>query len=173
MLELEKLCDRDGVFVTYKPLARERKQNGMFFRAECGAPCIILDTELKRNERLGRSVLAEEYGHFKTTAASNIFEIHFSYDNSINMCKTEELALRWATDYHMPLEELAAAIRKGCKDVYELSEHFFVTEWLVWRKLHFLKKDIHKSQKVRIKVRDLFSPSLVEDLWGLVIPPVH
>lgn len=167
LLQLEKLCEESGVFLTYKPLLKERKQKGLYFRAKCGTPCIVLDTDLRHDIRLGRSVLAEEYGHFKTTAESEVLEIHFSYNRAVIMCKSEELALRWAVNYHMPLEALAQAVRKGYREIHELADYFYVTEWLVWRALHFLKIDIYKSQEIRVKIRDLFSPGLADNLWGL------
>lgn len=164
---LQAICDREGVDVTYQDLDPDRGLLGMYIK-EGSRSGIILDRSLISKPRLERCVMAEEVGHHKTTGAGTVFVVHFSYHVALEMTKTEEKAIRWATiEYLMPTRELAKAILDGRRTVDELADHFYVTRWMVHRRLHFLKRDLRREQGLRVKgIRDLFAPILVENLWG-------
>lgn len=172
MLSLLDKCDKEGVFVDYQPLPGERNQHGLYFRTECGTPCIILDTNLQNQPRLARCVLAEEFGHHMTTVASNVFHDRYNFDVAIQISKTEDQAMRWATGELMPTLDVVRAITEGHHTPHDLAEHFYVTVGFVYRKMHFLRQDLHRSQGLRVKVRQILLPFLTENLWGLDDIPI-
>lgn len=163
---LLKMCESNGVWVSYQPLPKERGQLGMFFRDMSGRPFILLDPSLLDNPRLHRCILAEEVGHFKTTGSGTLFVMHFSYNVALAMSKADAAALRWASEYLMPTLDFARAVKDGRRDVHELAEHFYVTEWMVHRKIQFLRQDLRRRHRLRIKLRDMLSPLLTHVMGG-------
>lgn len=163
---LLQICREHEIWVSYQPLYASEGRLGMFFRDAGGRPIIILDTSLLTQPRLERCILAEEIGHYFTTPTSTFFVVHFSYSAAVTLSRDDSRALRWASNYLMPTPALAEAVKRGLRTVDELAEHFEVTPWMVWRKLHFLRADLREEQGLRVKVRDLFAPILVDRMWG-------
>lgn len=164
---LRAICEREGVSVSYQTLDPDRGLLGMYVREGIGKWGIILDKSLATQPRWERCVMAEEVGHHKTAGPGTVFVVHFCYHSVIQMNKTETSALRWGTEYLMPTTEFARAIQRGRRSIAELADYFYVTPWMVRRKLYFLRLDLRKQQELRVKgFRDLFAPILVDNLWG-------
>lgn len=68
------------------------------------------------------SIVAEEIGHYKTTSGDILDQ------NKLANIKQELLARRWAYEKIIPIDEINKAVAQGITEVYDLAEHFEVTE---------------------------------------------
>jgi Zn-dependent peptidase ImmA (M78 family) len=85
-----------------------------------------------------RSVLAEELGHFYTTAANALPVTFFHYRDRLAVSRAEYRARKWAALYLVPERKLYRALRKGIREVWELAEWFGVTEEIMALRLNLL-----------------------------------
>ena len=81
---------------------------------------VWINRKMSTAEKL--SIVAEEIGHYKTSSG-NILE-----QDSIANIKQELQARRWAYEKVLPLDLVMQAITNGLTEVYDLAEHFDVTE---------------------------------------------
>lgn len=138
------ICDAEGVKVSYQPLAPDRGLLGMYIR-EGRRAGIILDESLSSQPRLERTVMAEEVGHHFTVGHGNIFVVRFSHQVATVLSRDEYRALRWAANYLIPTDDLVRAIQRGYTSLDELADYFYVTSWMVQRKLCFLRLDFQRD----------------------------
>lgn len=68
------------------------------------------------------AVLAHELGHCATGATHRVSSRHDL------VVKHETTANRWALRRYLPFSELAAAVRGGCAEVWQLAEYFNLPE---------------------------------------------
>lgn len=68
------------------------------------------------------SIMAEEIGHYKTTAGDILDQ------NKLANVKQELLARKWAYEKIIPISDINKAVTQGITEVYDLAEHFEVTE---------------------------------------------
>ncbi|MBE6976248.1 MAG: ImmA/IrrE family metallo-endopeptidase [Ruminococcaceae bacterium] len=87
-----------------------------------GSCYIALDSDKLQNETDERSKLAHELGHCITGAFYN------QYSNYDCRQKHENKADKWAIKQLIPLNELDEAVAAGHTEIWELAEHFGVTE---------------------------------------------
>lgn len=87
---------------------------------------LYCDNVIWINERLTNaeklSVVAEEIGHYETSSG-NILD-----QSVLSNVKQERLARKWAYEKVIPLEEILQAVKNGIKEIYDLAEHFDVSE---------------------------------------------
>lgn len=87
---------------------------------------LYCDSVIWINERLTNaekmSIVAEEIGHYETSSG-NILD-----QSVLSNMKQERLARKWAYEKVIPLEEIIEAVQSGIKEIYDLAEHFEVTE---------------------------------------------
>lgn len=81
---------------------------------------VWINRKMSTAEKL--SIIAEEIGHYKTSSGDILKQ-----DNISNI-KQELLARRWAYEKVLPLDLIMQAITNGFTEVYDLAEHFDVTE---------------------------------------------
>ena len=81
---------------------------------------IWINKHLSSAEKL--SVVAEELGHYKTTSGDILDQ------TIIGNIKQELSARKWAYEKVIPLSELMLAFKQNIVEVYDLAEHFEVTE---------------------------------------------
>ncbi len=81
-----------------------------------------------------KCILAEELGHYYTTAG-NIIDMK-------NICnqKQEARARNWSYEKLVPLKSLIKASREGCTNLYELAEYLEVTEDVLKATLEHYKR---------------------------------
>jgi len=82
--------------------------------------------------------LAHEKGHCDTGAVYNL------NTPLITRGYCERRADRWAVQNLMPLNELIAAFESGCANIYELAEHFEVTEDFMRYALELYEQDLRQ-----------------------------
>lgn len=83
---------------------------------------------LEKDIALFRSVFAEELGHHFTSAGHALADRHINYGEQLKISQVEHRALYWGALFLMPLEELIQAVESGLEEIWELAEHFRVTE---------------------------------------------
>lgn len=81
---------------------------------------VWINRKMSTAEKL--SIVAEEIGHYKTSSG-NILD-----QDSIANIKQELQARRWAYEKVLPRDLVMQAITNGLTEVYDLAEHFDVTE---------------------------------------------
>lgn len=81
---------------------------------------IWIKDSLTNAEKL--SIVAEELGHYMTTAGDILDQ---TSDGNI---KQELSARKWAFEKVISIEEILLAFKKSITEVYDLAEHFGVTE---------------------------------------------
>ncbi|TCO79089.1 ImmA/IrrE family metallo-endopeptidase [Marinisporobacter balticus] len=103
---------------------------------------ILISESLKNNERLYRTILAEEIGHFMTTVGDITPRRYLRYSEQIEIDKKELVALRWAVDFLLPTQMVLEVLRdrKACT-VDELVDYFYVTKDFLMKKFEFMAKE--------------------------------
>lgn len=81
---------------------------------------IWINNRLSSAEKL--SIVAEEIGHYQTSVG-NILD-----QKNISNFRQEKIARRWAYEKLIPLNEIKKSFKDGITTIYELAEHFDVTE---------------------------------------------
>lgn len=173
MQGLLQLCRQEGIDVEYCALTRRKSILGWYIPDMDGERVILLDESLLTKPRLERCVLAEELGHhfaLQVSGLSVAYGLHHAALQRRNRRQNEARAVRWAANYLIPSAALADAIRSGLRRVDEFADYFYVTEWMVWRKIRALETDLKEQQALRIKGwRSLLSPLLVDAMWGQAV----
>ena len=98
-------------------------QNGSIsVQQEDGSCCIGIDRSIQTNSVQERTHLSHELGHCVT---GSFYSIHTAVD-----CRQrhENRADKWAIQKLVPVDELDDAIAHGCTEIWDLAEHFGVTE---------------------------------------------
>lgn len=112
--ELREEASAYNIDVIDMPFESERIQ-GLY----CDGNIAIKET-LSTPERT--CILAEELGHYHTTAGDIIDQ------STISNRKQERLARLWAYNRLIGLRGIISGFRSGCRNRYELAEHLGVTE---------------------------------------------
>jgi Zn-dependent peptidase ImmA (M78 family) len=165
--QLAELAYHEKVEVLYRPLGNYSKGKliGMYVWDPV-APCILLDESLVNNGRLHTCILAEEMGHHFSGIRENFTTVETSLER-ITVSKDETRAMRWATDFLIPDDELTRAVSElNLRSCWELAEYFEVTQPFIWKKLGFLRM---RSRKTGIEVhsKDIFIVEMVP--YGLAM----
>lgn len=112
---------------------------GAYYHVD-GVDIILLNEMLLNNKKLLNCVLAEELGHFYTTVISELpISKNQKYDNNLNYEKSENMALKWATNFMIPDEKLIKCINDNQEvNMYEISNIFNVTKGFVELKFYHM-----------------------------------
>ncbi|MBF4693909.1 ImmA/IrrE family metallo-endopeptidase [Fusibacter ferrireducens] len=111
---LDHIEKKNIAFVEHKIPVKDVK--GLYFDET-----IILDQTQIETEAEMACILAEEIGHYETSAG-NILD-----QESLKNIKQEKMARRWAHKKLIPLEKFIDCFKYGCHDQYEVSERIGVT----------------------------------------------
>lgn len=126
ILALYEIAEQQNIDVIQYPM----KENGsMSVMLEDGACCIGMDASVQDGDVQERVHLCHELGHCST---GSFYNIHAAVD-----CRRrhENRADKWAITHLIPTDDLDQAVADGCTEVWELAEHFGVTE-------EFMKKAV-------------------------------
>ena len=99
-----------------------KKREALSLMGEDGDCFIAIDPDKIANETEERTKLSHEIGHCSTGAFYN------KYSNYDCRQRHENKADKWAVKYLIPVEDLDTAVANGCTEIWELAEHFGVTE---------------------------------------------
>lgn len=105
---------------------------------------IALDTAKMQTTAEHKSILAHELGHVETGSFYNIYS---PFDLR---AKQERRADKAAIRMLIPFKRLLSAMRSGCWEVWQLAEHFDVTEELINKALTLYEADLITWKRKRI-----------------------
>lgn len=94
--------------------------------------------------------LAHDIGHCITGSFYN------RYSPLDLRSKHECTANVWAIKKLVPKDELIKVMRNGCEDVWELAEHFGVTDDFIQKALNFYESDLLNDKKTLMKKTPAF-----------------
>lgn len=101
-----------------------------------GKKVILINKQIITNERLYRTVLSEELGHYFTTYGEHASKRKLNHRFRVRYEKIEQMAVRWGADYLIPIHEMLEAITgMHPPTLCELAKTFEVMESLVQMKL--------------------------------------
>lgn len=100
---------------------------------------IVVSKSLEKDSPRLRCVLAEELGHYHTSAGIGVPIPHVLYRDRTKLTQDEYRALRWAANQLLPLDKLILAIRSGIRQLWELAEYFRVTEEMIRFRLKMIE----------------------------------
>ena len=125
------------IFIEYLDLV---SAHGFYlYLEECTV--IGISNTITQDEKLFRTVLAEEIGHHFTVTSNKQPVQYLTYRDRLSLDKSESAALRWAADFLIPDALLFNVLAdKGSISMTELSNHFVVTEYLLLQKFATLSK---------------------------------
>ena len=136
--KLFKLCDAEGIEIDFATLPHDLL--GLYFREKNGSPVIGLHKCLEKDDLKLLEVLGEELGHYYTTCG-NYVEPYPVHKNRLILNKVEEKAMRWATNYLIPKDELLNALSKNIISLYDLADELGVSYNLLVYRLEFLSRE--------------------------------
>jgi Zn-dependent peptidase ImmA (M78 family) len=139
LVELEALLDFYNINLSIVPL--DPLVRGYYLHDNSGS-FILINTNVE-DTRTYRCVLAEEIGHHLTTVGDIL---PHGYPNSSaassNVNRQELKAMRWATEYLMPTDEIISFISSELGlSMDALASHFEVMESFVLEKFQFMAKE--------------------------------
>lgn len=103
---------------------------------------ILINKVIGNNERLYRTVLAEEIGHYRTTIGDITPRKYMCLKDRLIIDKKELLALRWATDFLLPTDMIIEFLNNRVVVTIDyLADYFMVTEDFILKKLEFMAKE--------------------------------
>lgn len=138
MIKMYEICERESI----KVHITNKLGNGVdgIYLDVPGMPKIIgLNKQIMSNTPYARCVFAEELGHHYTTVGECVPKEYYCYADRIAIYKAEYKALRWAANYLIPEHSLLDALRDNICEVWELAEHFNVTEDMVKLRVKLFK----------------------------------
>lgn len=116
---LYRLAAQLNIPVDYFPM---RKREALAIMDTDGNCAIAIDPKKLQSETDERNKLTHELGHCCTGAFYN------QYASCDSRQRHENRADKWAIELLIPVEELDDAVAKGCTEIWELAEHFQVSE---------------------------------------------
>lgn len=137
--KLHDILNEECIYLEYLNLI---SAHGFYvYLEECTV--IGISNAIGHNEKLFRTVLAEEIGHHFTIISNKQPTQYLTYSDRLGLDKSESAALTWAADFLIPTKELLNIIGSGgCQGIHDIEEAFEVCDYLV---LHKLKNMANKS----------------------------
>ncbi len=102
--------------------------DGIYIEERGIPPIIGINKRILSNTRYTRCVFAEELGHHFTTVGDHVPKEFYCYAQRVVIDREEYKAMRWATNYLIPENDLLDCLRDGLYEIWELAEHFRVTD---------------------------------------------
>lgn len=126
MKDLYTIARDHGVVIERWPLTPPLE--AVYIKEPCLPPIIAMSSFIAEDSPKYRTVLAHELGHHFTTAGDVLPCKMYSYEDRLDQTRAEHRANKWAAEYLIPWDKLAAALRAGIVESWEIAEHFGVTE---------------------------------------------
>jgi Domain of unknown function (DUF955). len=127
MERLIEVATREGLQIKeFTPLPESYL--GLYYCEDGYLPVAFLSEKIYGQRKLERVVLAEEIGHHLTTFDHTIPYYFESYKQKLKLSKSEYKALRKGSQLLIYPEEILEAVAHGIEEVWELAEHFNVTD---------------------------------------------
>lgn len=127
MTNLYALAADAGIEVIHEDIP-VKSIKALYCEDQAGSATIVMDKSLCSTPTLERCVLAEELGHYYTAQGAHVIKLRKFERDRAQIRRNEHQAVRWAVKKLIPLDEFLDAFTNGIEDVWELAEHFDVTE---------------------------------------------
>ena len=124
--QLYQLAQQENIEVLSYPLPQNGSMSVMLDSGQC---FVGLDPSLRDGSVQERVHLSHELGHCVT---GSFYNIYAAVDSRR---RHENRADKWAVTTLISVEDLDNAIAQGCTEVWELAEHFQVTEGFIRKAL--------------------------------------
>lgn len=85
--------------------------DGMYLKSESSYPIIVINKRIENDSMKFKIVLAEELGHHFTSVGDSRVMFN-SYTRRLQLDKSEITALKWATEFLLPIDRLKEAFLK-------------------------------------------------------------
>ncbi|WP_186430914.1 ImmA/IrrE family metallo-endopeptidase [Clostridium sp. BSD9I1] len=144
--QIYEIIEEEGILLeevnlTYKYI------EGIYLKLP-GLPSTIgINKSICNNSKKLLSVLAEELGHHFTSFGDLTTEC-FTYSDEIKLSKQEKKARLWAANFLISDEEFVQALSYDITSLYDLSEHFYVTEEIIRYKFYSISICEKKSNNI-------------------------
>jgi len=142
---LFNLIERENIIVEYVDFSPTIQ--GIYYKADGCLPIIGINENIISDKKLFTCVLAEELGHHFTSIGDSSAE-YYSLTDKVNLNKTESAALKWAAEHLLPIDEIVNAVKKGIKNIDELSDFLGVTGEFLLERFKFIAR---KQSYIRIQ----------------------
>jgi Zn-dependent peptidase ImmA (M78 family) len=130
------LAKEQHIAITLAPLPR--KILG-FYSFSDSRPQIVMNHNLCEWDPDFRSVLAEELGHHFTSVHETHPQTGMTYYDRVQHDRIESKAMRWASDFLIPTEQLLCTIEDcSVSCIQELADSFQVTVEFINHKLYYM-----------------------------------
>ena len=144
LLNLFELANKEGISIGYYDLPSTLL--GLYMCNPKMETVIAIDKSIENNEDKLIEVLAEELGHHFTTTGD--FTGHCChYKDRLLLNKIEEKAVRWGTDFLIPLKDFTKVLKSGISSISDICEKLELPEPVVNMRLKFLSRQ-HESIKI-------------------------
>ena len=112
--------------------------DGMYLKSESSYPIIVINKRIENDSMKFKIVLAEELGHHFTSVGDSRVMFN-SYTRRLQLDKSEITALKWATEYVLPLEKLKPAFFYFYyRQIDSITQELEVTQEFLLARLKFL-----------------------------------
>lgn len=122
LTEIYDTLNDSNVYVLSRALPFESTKGAAAVVSIDGARAIFLDSNKLQTSAEETVTIAHEAGHIMTGATHYV---NSPYDL---ICRHEFRANKWAIKKLIPKDELDEAVKNGLEEIWELAEHFNVTE---------------------------------------------
>ena len=112
---------------------------GLYYKEDGIPPVIGINKSIISTKKLFTCVLSEEFGHHFTTIGDTTAE-YYSYTERLLTNKKEILALKWATEFLLPLNEVIDAFKPRVASFSEIADQLQVTDQFLLKRFEFLAK---------------------------------
>ena len=157
--KMDEIIEKSQIILEFAPLP---DQVLGYYTFDNGYYIILVNDSIKNDEKLYRTVLAEEIGHYRTTIGDITPRKYMCYSKRIQIDKKELLALKWATDFLIPTDMLLEKIKKETiLNIHDLMDYFQVTKAFFMQKLEFMAKqqpvwDIDQKRSLYLNLPSVF-----------------
>ena len=119
IIDLYNFAKQQNIEVLQYPM---RENGSMSIMNDNGSCYIGMDQSVQDGSIQEKVHLAHEIGH---CATGSFYSIHTAVDSRQ---RHENKADKWAVKHLISVEDLDTAVANGCTEIWELAEHFGVTE---------------------------------------------
>lgn len=149
--DVRNLAEVCGIRVEYVDLPKD--MNGVAVWHPGRRPGIGLDNSLWDDPIKHKCIMAHEIGHIMTAEGNGIPRLSTPYYYRCLATKVEHKGKLWTARYLIPYRELAYIMSSGCREVWQLCEHFEVLKEIVWSRFN-MTDALKLKQASRIPVDD-------------------
>lgn len=137
--EMYKLIEEENIILDITDKLPD-DVDGIYIKDSSSYPIIGINKRIEPYNKKYKMILAEELGHhFTSTGDSSV--MFNSYSQRINLSRGENKALRWATEFLLPLDEIKEAfIRYEKYGIEEVLDRLEVDRDFFIKRLEFISK---------------------------------